>query len=137
MQQSALHPVDVTTTVVDRFLDAVRSGRIPDCDVWATDAVLDATVPHWRFHRHGPEAIRATYAEWFADPGTFEQLERHPVEGGEVVRYLLVWDEDDVPHTAHHSHFLTIVEDRVTADIVLCGGRWPAALMAEMEAADA
>jgi hypothetical protein len=61
VQQSALHPVDVSATVVDRFLDAVRSPRIPDCDVWAS----------------------------------------------------------------------------VTADVVLCAGRWPAALMAEMEAAGA
>jgi hypothetical protein len=27
-------------------------------------------------------------------------------------------------------------EDRITADTVMCGGRWPASLLAEMEAAD-
>lgn len=123
--------------VVGRFLDAVRDGAIPDCQVWADDATLDATVPHWRFHQCGAEAIRATYAEWFADPGSFEELERHPVVGGELVRYVLAWSENGVPHTAHHLHLLQVHEGLIRADLVMCGGRWPASLMAEMEAADA
>jgi hypothetical protein len=125
------------TTAADRFLDAVRTATIDDCDAWADDATLDATVPHWRFHARGADAIRSTYRDWFADPGRFEELQRHPVAGGEVVRYLLAWSEDGVPHTAHHVHVLSLVDDRIAADVVLCGGRWPAALMAEMEAADA
>lgn len=125
------------TTPVDRFLEAVRTATIDRCDAWAADASLDATVPNWRFHAHGAEAIRATYGEWFADPGRFEELQRHPVPGGEIVRYLLAWEEDGVPHASHHLHVLTVVDDRIAADLVLCGGRWPAALMAEMEAADA
>ena len=124
------------TTAVDRFLGAVLSARIDECDAWASDATLDATVPNWRFHRRGAEAIRATYRDWFADPARFEELERHSVPDGEVVRYLLAWDEDGVPHTSHHVHTLRIVEDRIVADVVMCGGRWPASLMAEMEAAD-
>lgn len=125
------------TTAVDRFLDAVRTATIDDCDAWAGDATLDATVPHWRFHARGADAIRSTYRDWFADPGRFEELQRHRVAGGEVVRYLLAWDEGGVPHTAHHVHVLSLAGDRITADVVLCGGRWPASLMAEMEAADA
>jgi hypothetical protein len=31
----------------------------------------------------------------------------------------------------------TTAVDRISGDVVHCGGRWPAALMAEMEAADA
>ena len=121
---------------VDRFLHAVRAATIDQCEVWADDAVLDATVPHWRFHRHGPAAIRSTYREWFADPGRFEELQRDLVPGGETVRYVLTWSEDGVPHTAHHMHRLTVVDGRIASDVVLCGGRWPAGLMAEMEAAD-
>jgi hypothetical protein len=125
------------TTAVDRFLDAVRTATIDHCDAWADDATLDATVPHWRFHALGADAIRSTYRDWFADPGRFDELRRHRVPGGEVVRYLLAWTEDGVPHTAHHVHVLSLVDDRIAADVVICGGRWPAALMAEMEAADA
>jgi hypothetical protein len=125
-----------TTTAVDRFLDAVRTASIDECDAWAGDATLDATVPNWRFHQHGADAIRSTYREWFADPGRFDELQRHQVPDGEIVRYLLAWTEDGVPHTAHHVHVLKVAEDRIEADVVVCGGRWPAGLMAEMEAAD-
>jgi hypothetical protein len=123
-------------TVVERFLAAVASATITTCDVWAADCMLDATVPNWRFHRRGPEAIRREYARWFADPGAFEQLRRWPVDGGEVVVYLLSWTENGVPHAAHHVHVLEVREDRIVADTVVCGGRWPAGLLAEMEAAD-
>lgn len=122
---------------VDRFLTAVRTATIDDCDAWAADATLDATVPDWRFHRIGAEAIRDTYRGWFADPAEFEELSRLSVDGGEVVRYLLSWAEDGVPHSAHHVHLLRVEDDRIVADQVFCGGRWPASLMAEMEAADA
>jgi hypothetical protein len=123
--------------VVDRFLEAVRLARIDTCDVWAPGATLDATVPNWRFHRSGAEQVRETYRQWFADPGRFEELRRSPVAGGEVVQYLLTWTEGGVPHAAHHVHWLDVVDDRIVADVVVCGGRWPASLLAEMEAADA
>ena len=89
--------------------------------------------------RRGADAIRAEYARWFADPGHFDELRRYPVDGGagEVVEYTLSWSENGVPHAAHHMHLLTVRDDRIVADTVFCGGRWPAALLAEMEAADA
>ncbi|KRC59487.1 MULTISPECIES: hypothetical protein [unclassified Nocardioides] len=123
--------------VVDRFLDAIERADIDHCDAWAPGATLAATVPNWRFHRTGADAIRETYRGWFADPGSFERLRREPVSGGEVVEYDLTWWEDGVPHLAHHVHLLTVADDRIVADVVLCGGRWSAGLLAEMEAADA
>ena len=105
------------------------------CRVWSPDAVLDATVPNWRFRRRGPAAIRAEYGGWFADPGHLEELVRLPVPSGEVVRYLLTWVENGVPHAAHHVHLLVVNDGWITRDTVLCGGRWPAALLAQMQAA--
>ncbi len=122
---------------VGRFLDAVRTGSIDTCEAWADDVRLDATVPNWRFHRSGSDAVRAEYRGWFAAAGEFESLRRLPVEGGEVVEYTLTWSEGGVPHAAHHAHLLEVGDGRITADTVLCGGRWPASLLAEMEAADA
>lgn len=126
-------------TVVDEFLSASENAAIPGCDVWSADATLDATVPNWRLHRAGPDAIRAEYAGWFADPAHFDELRRYPVDGGagELIEYTLSWAENGVPHAAHHMHLLTIRDGRIVADTVLCGGRWPAALLAEMEAAGA
>ena len=126
------------SAVIDAFLDAVSGATIPACDVWSADAVLDATVPNWRLHANGPDAIRAEYSRWFADPGHFHDLRRYPVEGGsrEVVEYTLSWQERGVPHAAHHMHLLTVRDGRIVSDTVMCGGRWPSSLLAEMEAAD-
>jgi hypothetical protein len=128
-----------STSVIDRFLRAVEGAAIPACHVWSADAVLDATVPNWRLQATGPDAIRAEYSRWFADPGHFHDLRRYPVQGGtgEVVEYTLSWQENGVPHAAHHMHLLTVRDDLIVADTVFCGGRWPAALLAEMEAASA
>lgn len=123
-------------SAVDSFLSAVEAGEIPSCTAWSADAVLDATVPEWRFHRRGAAAIREQYAGWFADPGRFERLRRLPVPGGEVVEYVLTWAEQGVPHAAHHVHLLQVEGDRIVADTVVCGGRWPASLLAEMQAVD-
>jgi len=122
---------------VDAFLDAVAGATIPDTDAWASDAVLDATVPNWRFRAHGDDAIRTEYAQWFAAPAQFESLERTPLPDGELVEYVLAWEEGGVPHAAHHLHRLRVRDDRIVADTVFCGGRWPATLLAEMEEAGA
>ena len=126
-------------SVIEKFLQAIETATIPGCDAWDAGATLDATVPNWRLHAAGADAIRAEYAKWFADPARFDELHRYTVEGGaaEVVEYTLSWSEDGVPHAAHHLHVLTVRDDRIVADMVFCGGRWPAALLAEMEAAGA
>jgi hypothetical protein len=123
--------------VIEKFLQAVQDATIPACDVWSADVVLDATVPNWRMRVTGADAVRAEYARWFASPARFEELRRHAVDDGsaEVVEYTLSWTEDGVPHAGHHMHLLRVREDRIVADTVFCGGRWPAALLAEMEAA--
>jgi hypothetical protein len=128
-----------TTSVIDTFLKAIESAAIPSCEAWSEDATLDATVPNWRLRATGSEAIRAEYARWFADPGNFRNLRRCPLGDGtgEVVEYTLSWQEDGVPHAAHHMHLLTVRGNKIVADTVMCGGRWPASLVAEMDAAGA
>lgn len=125
------------TTAVDRFLDAIRDASIAEAtDIYSSSVVLDATVPGWRFLLRGQEAARAEYGRWFAAPGEFTELCRHATDSGEVVEYFLTWTEDNVIHGAHHAHVLTVepVTDRITEDHVFCGGRWPAPLLAEMNA---
>jgi hypothetical protein len=118
---------------VDLFLDAVEHAAIAHADAWAPDAVLDATVPDWRFVVRGADAIREEYGKWFGHPARFEELERTPLTDGELVEYLLAWEENGVPHAAHHLHRLRVGDGRIIADTVFCGGRWPASLLAEMD----
>lgn len=122
-----------TTTVVDRLLAVVLGGE-PGPDLLTESAELDATCPGWRFSVRG-HAIRDEFAQWFAHPGELEELERHPTPLGEVLTYTVTWVEGGVPHAAHHVHLLTIADDRISRDQFWCGGRWPAPLLAEMEAA--
>lgn len=127
-----------TGTTVDRLLEAFASGRGGTvAHLYADGAVLDATVPNWRFHLRGGWAIAGQFAQWFASPGRFEELDRQPVPGGEVVTYLLSSEENGVPHAAHHCHRLSIDETgAIVADRFFCGGRWNAALLADMAEAD-
>ena len=122
-----------TPAILDRFLDAICSGAGVPSELFAPGAELDATVPGWRLHRHGAEALAAQYSQWFVDPATFEELDRHAFPGGAVVTYLLAWEEGGVPHAARHCHVLRFDEaGRIATDQFFCGGRWDAALLAEM-----
>ena len=122
-------------TTVDRLLDAFCAGTGVPSSLFADDVVLDATVPGWRFEARGADAVSRRFGTWFADPATFEELERDPVDGGEVVTYLLTWVEHGVPHAARHCHVLRLDEDgRIVTDRFWCGGRWDAALLARMAA---
>jgi len=129
-------PPAILTGTVERFLDAVCGGAGVPADLFAADMVLDATVPGWRFTVDGREAVARQYSGWFADPGQFEELERSTFAGGEVLTYLLTWEEHGVPHAAHHCHVLRFAPDgRIAGDRFFCGGRWDAARLAEMAAA--
>jgi hypothetical protein len=128
----------MASTAVAQFLQAVENAAIPGCTAWSTDATVNATVPNWRMHKVGADAIREEYSRWFADPAHFDELRRLPVPGvGELVEYTLSWQENGVPHAGHHMHLLTVHDDRIVSEGVFCGGRWPAKLLAEMEVTSA
>ncbi len=128
--------VATPSRTVDLFLDAIAAGGGVPGGLFSPDAVLDATVPGWRFAVRGMDAVARQYSDWFADPAIFEELDRFPVVGREVVSYLLSWVERGVPHAAHHCHLLRFDrEGRIAGDRFFCGGRWDARLLAEMAAA--
>lgn len=123
----------MTENPITTFLDAVASGTGVPTDIYHPAAVLDATVPHWRFESHGPAAIARQLSGWFADPGELFELDRVELPGGEVVRFTLAWTENGRPMSAHQVHVLTVDEGLITHQDAWCGGRWNAALMAEIE----
>lgn len=136
MTTTATGPTRLSLTV-DRFLDAIGGGAGVPGHLLASDIVLDATVPNWRFTVRGSQAVARQYGRWFAVPAAFEELERLRVAGGEVVTYLLTWEENRVPHAAHHCHVLRFDgHGCIAQDRFFCGGRWDAAQLAEMAAAE-
>jgi hypothetical protein len=108
---------------VSRYLQSIEQGAMGGCDAVSSNIELDATVPNWRFAVQGRRAVLAELARWYADPGSFEELRRTPIPAGET---------DGVPHAAHQVHILDVTDRHITRAQVWCGGRWPAALLAEM-----
>jgi len=124
--------VEHDETVIGRYLASIENGAMAETDALGDGVVLDATVPNWRFTVRGADAVRAELARWYADPGTFEDLTRTPVPGGELVTFTLRWEENGIPHAVHQAHVLSVGRHGIVRDQVWCGGRWPAALLAEM-----
>lgn len=120
--------------MVDRLRAGIEAGSIP-AGLFTEGAVLDATVPNWRFSVRGGDAVRSQLGCWFASPAQYENIERTPLPDGELIEFSLVWEEDGVAHTCHQAHILRLGDGRVMADTAFCGGRWPAPLVAEMHAA--
>jgi hypothetical protein len=126
----------MSDNVVDRSVAAIGSASMSADDLFAEDAVLDATVPHWRSTVRAGEEVRARLSGWYSRPGRFEELRRTPLPGGEVVEFALTWEEADVPHACHQAHN-GVDGSRIVVLTTWCDGRWPASLLAEMEASHA
>lgn len=92
------------THPVDRLLAEISEGRGITTAVWADDARLDATVPHWRFECAGADAVAAELSGWYNVPITVESVVRRDIPGGEAVELDLSWVEGGVPHAAHQVH---------------------------------
>ena len=125
------------TDPVQRFIDSIAAGTGIPADLFAVDAVLDATVPHWRFETSGGEAIGREFGRWYKDPATIDNVVRRPIPGGVALELDFSWEDGGVPHAAHQLHLLTVDGPAIAADTVFCGGRWSADLLAEMEASRA
>ena len=119
---------------IDTLLAGIEAGTVPT-EVFCEDAILDATVPNWRFSAHGRDAVGAELGRWFADPGRFVALARTPIDDGQLVEFTLTWLENGEPYMCHQAHILRLRDGNVASDTAFCGGRWPAPLVAEMAAA--
>jgi hypothetical protein len=122
---------------IDLLLAEIAEGTGISTDAWSADSAMDVTVPHWRFECSGAEAIAAELSDWYDAPITIDSVVRREIPGGEAVELDLSWVQDGVPHAAHELHLFTVDGDRISRDTVFSGGRWSAALLAEMEAARA
>jgi hypothetical protein len=125
---------EVLMSPIDALLGGIEAGDVPE-GAFSDDAVLDATVPNWRFTTRGGPAVRAELARWYDDPGTFEDLSRSPLPDGELVEFTLTWEENGVAYMCHQAHIIRLRDGKVASDTAFCGGRWPAPLIAEMAAA--
>lgn len=126
--------LDMDTDPTTTLLDSVAAGTGIPSEIYASSAVLDATVPMWRFEAHGPAAIAAELSGWFASPGSLSEVLRSPLPTGELIRYNLDWVEDGAPWSSHQAHLLSIKDGLITRHQVWCGGRWDASVRSQIEA---
>jgi len=122
-------------TAIDAFLEAIETGTAPPLELFAEDVLLDATVPNWRFRLVGAARVAGQFETWFRFPAHFDVVERTPLPGGELIRFELSWIENGNPYACHQTHRVTVDGDRIASVTLFCGGKWPAALLAEMEEA--
>jgi hypothetical protein len=134
---AAIEREPIMYDAVDRFIHAIECATIPRAQAFSDDAVLDATVPNWRFRVTGSEQVEAELAHWFADPGRFEELSVTPLPDGALLEFVLTWEEYGEPHMCHQTHRLQLRNGLIVSDTAWCGGRWGAALQAEMAEAAA
>lgn len=124
------------TDTVSRLLEAITAGTGVPQELFAPDAVLDATIPGFRFAQHGPEHVAGQMSSWFAHPGAFDDLERTALARDvELVRFVLTWDEDGDRWAAHQSHLVELEGDLIRHVEMFCGGRWDSRRQAEIAAA--
>ncbi len=128
-------PAMTNTEPISRYLAAIETATIPECPAIAPDMTLDATVPEWRFSVHGGDAVREELGRWYATPGSFEDLTRIVTPTGELIQFMLRWEEGGVPFAVHQAHVVDVADGRIVRDTAWCGGRWSATLMAEMASA--
>lgn len=133
----ALLPADTDPyqSAVPGLLAAIESGAGVPGELYTDDAVLDATVPLWRLRRSGSAAIAAELSTWYRHPGRLERVATDRIADGVALEIDLTWYEDGVPHAGHQVHLLRLAGGRIASHTVVCGGRWPADLLAQMEAA--
>ena len=120
---------------VDWLLAVIEAGVAASLELVADEVGFDATVPTWRFTVLGGKAVSDKLAEWFRDPGRFEELRRGLLPDGEIIEFPLTWTKRGLPYACHQVD-VVVADGRVAADTVFCGGRWPASLLAEMAEAD-
>ena len=120
---------------VDRLLAVIRAGVVPSLELVADEVGFDATVPNRRFTVLGSKAVSDKLAEWFRDPGRFEELRRRLLSDGELIEFTLTWTERGLSYACHQVD-VVVADGRIAADTVFCGGRWPASLLTEMAEAD-
>ena len=120
------------TNPIDRFTQAIETASVGEAGVFAPDAVLDATVPQLAVHRQWRRKHRGRARSLVRRPRTFRGDPPHRLPDGELVEFVLTWEEDGEPHMCHQAHVIEVHDGLITRDRAWCGGRWGASLQAEM-----
>ncbi len=107
-------------------------------DLYRQDAILDASVPQWRYQLQGRDAIRAQHAQEFGSVrGARVAASRvTPTLDGVVVEIEGCFEEDGEECLWREVHILHTDGAAITEHVGYCTGIWDAATIAR-QAVDA
>ena len=118
---------------IERFLEAMRTADWDGLeDIYADDAVFDASVPNWHFQYEGGSKCVEQLADWFGIvPDVFQPIVT-PTEDGAVVDFEMRRmcpgnpAENHAPHVegTRQAHIFRFRDGKITEQRVYCAGEW-------------
>lgn len=89
--------------------------------LYAPDAILDVTLPAWRFQLQGRAAIAAQFAHWYEIPARILRWDVRSASWGAVLEAEEIHDDGIYFRYTYH----LIVEDgEIVRHFVFCPGAW-------------
>ena len=117
--------------VVERLRRVLTTGEFARlAEVYASDAVLEANVPMWRFRRRGPEAIIGQLRHWYSGPVPLLSWRTRPSGWGAVVELEEGEGEGEDRIYSRSLHLFLTEGDRIREHVVYCTGVWDAETVA-------
>lgn len=108
--------------LVDRFRELVEGAEFERlAGLYAPEALLDVTLPAWRFQLRGPDAIRSQFRAWYEVPARILRWDVRSADWGAVIEAEELHEDGIYFRYTYH---LTIEDDRIARHLVFCPGAW-------------
>lgn len=108
--------------LTDRFRGLVEEGEFDRlAALYAPAAMLDVTLPAWRFQLRGPDAIRDQFRAWYEVPARILRWDVKPARWGAVIEAEELHEDGIYFRYTYH---LTIEDGRIARHLVFCPGAW-------------
>lgn len=115
-----------STRTVEELLNTYRE-RLESEDfeglagLYAPGALLDVTLPGWRFQLEGRRAIAAQFGHWYAIPAKILRWDVRPAGWGAVLEAEELHDDGIYFRYTYH---LVVEDGSIVRHLVFCPGAW-------------
>ena len=124
--------------LADRITSSLRAFDFEGlADLYRADALLDVSVPQWRFQLQGRDAIRLWLREELDEVGGAGEVaawRATPFSDGLVVEWEVRFTRDGEQHLWREVHLFHTDGEAITEHVNYCTGIWDAATIARQVA---
>jgi hypothetical protein len=113
--------------LAERFVQWLEDGVRPD-DLFAADAFVDLTLPHWRIQAEGQDPAFHVREDSHPFPGTVAVRALDRTSRGFLVEFEERWDADGQRWYCREMIHAVVVDARISELHVYCCGDWDEAL---------